>query len=174
MDDLSPAMAIEGRILTLRGCQVMLDADLAQCYGVETRALKQAVKRNPVRFPEHFAFSLAREEWDGVITICDNPDRFRFAPAPPIAFTEHGVLMAATVLKSDRAVLVSIRIIEAFVKLRAVLLTHADLAAKVASIEITLRDHGEKLQVFQEIVLPLLSVNQMPRRRIGFDFPPPE
>ena len=96
--------AIRSRILTVRGVQVMLAPDLADLYQVETRSFNQAVKRNIKRFPENFRFQLTKAELDEVITNCDNPDRLRFSPQTPYAFTEQGIAMLSGVLNSDVAV----------------------------------------------------------------------
>jgi hypothetical protein len=95
---------ISRRIHTIRGHRVMLDADLAELYGVTTKSLNQAVKRNTGRFPEDFAFRLAAEEKEEVVTKCDSLSRLKFSPVLPFAFTEHGAIMAASVLNSKRAV----------------------------------------------------------------------
>src|SRR2546430_13881545 len=105
-------------ILTIRGCKVLIDADLADIYGVETRALNQAVKRNSERFPRDFIFQLSAEEKLKVITNCDHLARLKFAKSLPIAFTEHGALMAATVLNSPQAVAMSVYVVRAFIQMR--------------------------------------------------------
>jgi hypothetical protein len=109
--DLIPMERILKAILNIRGQRAILDADLAALYGVSTKVLNQAVKRNIERFPPDFMFSLTPTEKAEVVTNCDHLSRLRFSPALPNAFTEHGALMAANVLKSDRAVRASIQII---------------------------------------------------------------
>lgn len=109
------AMPIENRILTLRGKQVMIDRDLAELYGVETKVLNQAVKRNVERFPEHFRFQLSNQEKDELVTNCDRFNGLKHSSVNPFAFTEQGVAMLSAVLKSETAVYTSIRIIDAFV-----------------------------------------------------------
>lgn len=109
---------IKSRIHTIRDVQVMLSPDLADLYQVETRAFNQAVKRNEERFPPSFRFQLTKEELREVITNCDNPDRLRFSPQTPYAFTEQGVAMLSGILNSAVAVRTSIRIMEAFVAMR--------------------------------------------------------
>lgn len=98
-----PAERVERRILLIRGQRVMLDADLAELYGVPTKVLNQAVKRNSDRFPPDFMFRLTRREKDHVVTNCDHLRKLKFSPALPCAFTEHGALMLASVLNSRRA-----------------------------------------------------------------------
>ena len=102
--------SIERIILSLRGERVILDADLAVLYGVSTKALNQAVKRNLERFPTDFLFQLTAEEKSEVVTACDHLARLRFSPNLPYAFTEHGVLMAANVLNSQRAIKASVQV----------------------------------------------------------------
>ena len=104
------AMPIENRILTLRGKQVMIDRDLAELYGVETKVLNQAVKRNVERFPEHFRFQLSNQEKDELVTNCDRFNGLKHSSVNPFAFTEQGVAMLSAVLKSETAVYTSIRI----------------------------------------------------------------
>ena len=127
--------AIRSRILTVRGVQVMLAPDLADLYQVETRSFNQAVKRNIKRFPENFRFQLTKEELEEVITNCDNPDRLRFSPQTPYAFTEQGIAMLSGVLNSDVAVQVSIRIMNTFVSMRKALASIAPLLARIDATE---------------------------------------
>lgn len=116
---LAPAF-VDPRILTIRGEKVMLDADLAAVYGVATKALNQAVKRNGERFPSDFRFQLTKAERDEVVTNCDHLRSLRFSPVRPWAFTEHGAIMAASVLNSPRAVEMSLFVVRAFIRLREV------------------------------------------------------
>jgi hypothetical protein len=149
----------------------MLDSDLAELYQVETRALNQAVKRNPNRFPEDFMFQLTKEElenWRSQIVI-SNPAAKRSLRQPPYAFTELGVAMLSSVLSSDRAIVVNIAIMRAFVKLREVMATHKDLAQKVEALERKYKDHDEEIQVIFKAIKKLLEPPpQSPKRRIGF------
>ena len=126
---------IKSRIHTIRGEQVMLSPDLADLYQVETRAFNQAVKRNEERFPPSFRFQLTKEELREVITNCDNPDRLRFSPQTPFAFTEQGVAMLSGILNSAVAVRVSIRIMETFVAMRKALASIAPVMARLAEAE---------------------------------------
>src|SRR6266446_3992806 len=112
-------LPLEECILTVRGEKVILDADLADLYEVTTKALNQAIKRNAARFPNDFTFSLTATEKAEVVTNCDHLARLRFSPVLPRAFTEHGALMAATVLNSPRAVAMSLFVVRAFVRMRA-------------------------------------------------------
>ena len=113
-----PVEKITGKIYFIRKEKIILDSDLAELYGVETRVLKQAVKRNLDRFPEDFMFKLTESEWSELITICDNLGNRKFSPTTPFAFTEQGVAMLSSVLNSKRAIQVNIAIMRAFVQLR--------------------------------------------------------
>ena len=126
---------IRSRIFTIRGVQVMLAPDLADLYQVETRVFNQAVKRNMKRFPGNFRFQLTKAELEEVITNCDNPDRLRFSPQLPFAFTEQGIAMLSGVLSSDTAIEVNIRIMNAFVAMRRALATVAPLLARIEATD---------------------------------------
>jgi len=175
MTDPIKSPGIEAHIFTIRGQQVMLDADLAQLYGVQTRRLNEQVRRNMDRFPEPFMFQLTHEETVNLksqnatsSSETGTTSGWGGRRKLPLAFTEYGVLMLANVLKSGRAVDVSIRIIESFVRIRAALLAAPDLAKKVAEIEAKLAGFQDQLDAFQGIVLPLLTVHQLSKRKIGF------
>ena len=128
-------LSVRSRIYTVRGVHVMLAHDLADIYQVSTSVFNQAVKRNEERFPENFRFQLTKAELDEVITICDNPDRLRFSPALPYAFTEQGIAMLSGVLKSDVAVQVSIRLMNTFVAMRRTLASIAPLLTRIETAE---------------------------------------
>jgi hypothetical protein len=135
-------------ILTIRTERVILDADLARLYGVETRALNQAVKRNIDRFPEDFLFQLNQDEKTEVITICDHLHGLRFSKSLPFAFTEHGALMAANVLNSPEAVTMSVYIIRAFIKVREQLAANWAILKRLAEIDKSLLLHDNALGTF--------------------------
>ena len=126
---------IRSRIFTIRGVQVILAPDLADMYHVETRIFNQAVKRNLKRFPDNFRFQLTKEELEEVITKCDNPDRLRFSPQLPFAFTEQGIAMLSGVLNSDIAIQVNIRIMNTFVAMRRALATVTPLLAMIEATD---------------------------------------
>jgi hypothetical protein len=126
---------VERRILLIRGQNVMLDFDLAELYGVETRALKQAVRRNPDHFPVDFMFELSPAEVETLVSQNVIPTRGKLGGATPMVFTEQGVAMLSSVLRSPRAVQVNIAIMRAFVRLRALLMSNADLARKLLALE---------------------------------------
>ena len=156
-------------ILMLRGLPVLIDADLSRLYGVETRALNQAVRRNPDRFPKDFFFQLTAAEKAEVITNCDHLKNLKFSKALPYAFTEHGALMAANVLNSPEAVKMSVFIIRAFLKQRVALSANAAILKRLAEIDKTLLIHDRALRDVYQKLLPLLQPPPPPpRRRIGF------
>lgn len=162
---------IQTKIYEVRGQKVMLDFDLADMYEVENRALKQAVKRNLDRFPADFMFQLSKNEWQELITNCDNlPEGVKFSPATPFAFTEQGVAMLSSVLKSKKALQVNIAIMRAFVFMRQYALNHKDLTDKLKELE-TKYDKQFK-DVYEAINYLVkkdkLQTAQKERKRIGY------
>jgi hypothetical protein len=157
---------VERKILLLRGERVMIDADLAALYGVPTKALIQAVKRNPGRFPADFMFQLSAEEHAALRsqTVTSNATRGGRRTAP-YAFTEQGVAMLSSVLRSPRAVHVNVEIMRAFVRLREILSTHADLARKLAALE---KKYDSQFRVVFDAIRELMAPPAEPRRAIGF------
>lgn len=153
------------RILHVRGQNVMLDYDLAGLYGVETRALKQAVRRNPDRFPKDFMFELTDAEIDFLVSQNVIPGRGKFGGAAPMAFTEQGVAMLSGVLRGARAVQANIAIMRAFVRLRRMLLSNAELARKLSALE---AKYDEQFKVVFDAIRGLMAPPERPRRRIGF------
>ena len=187
--EIVPAQRIAQKILYLRGQKVMLDYDLAALYGVETRVLNQAVKRNAARFPDDFMFRLNAEEMRSLrsqIVILDrqgaeneaiasNRSQFvtgslkhREKKSRPYAFTEQGVAMLSSVLNSARAVKVNIAIMRAFVKLRETLETNRELARKFAELEKHVGKHDVKIDAILEAIRQLMAPPEKPRREIGF------
>ncbi len=143
----------------------MLDFDLATLYGVETRALKQQVKRNQVRFPEDFMFQLTKSEWNELITNCDKLSlNLRHLPAPPLAFTEQGVAMLSSVLKSQKAILVNIGIMRTFVQLRKLIYTNKELTIRVDKLE---KKYDKKLKLVFTIIKEMMET-PIERKPIGF------
>jgi len=150
MNILIPTETIEKRIFLIRGQKVMLDRDLAQMYRVETRTLNQAVRRNLVRFPDDFMFSLTREEIRDLSQIVISSG-FKHAPNV-FAFTEHGIAMLSSVLRSKRAIQINIAIMRAFVKLRQILATHKELAQRLGELEERMdRKDREIISLFEAI-----------------------
>lgn len=165
---LIPVSTIAQRILFLRGQKVMIDADLAELYGVETKALNQAVKRNIERFPPEFMFQLTKTEKNEVVTFCDHLNRLRFSPSLPYAFTEHGALMLGNVLKSPRAIEVSLLVVKTFVRLREMLASHKDLELKLNELEQKFAEHDEAIVQLVEAIRQLMRHPESANRSIGF------
>ena len=159
---------IQNKIFEVRGCRVMLDLHLAELYQVETRALKQAVKRNIDRFPSDFMFELSKDEWSGLITNCDKfPDNIRHTPTPPMAFTEQGVAMLSSVLRSKVAIEVNISIMRAFVLMRQMVIGYEELLKRIEELEVsTDAQFNELYQAHTQLLSQ--SQQQRERRPIGF------
>ncbi|WP_085536587.1 ORF6N domain-containing protein [Massilibacteroides vaginae] len=161
---------IQNKIFEIRGQRIILDFDLAELYEVETRALKQAVKRNINRFPSDFMFELTKNEWQEVITICDNlPQTVKFSPALPFAFSEQGVAMLSSVLRSQKAIDINISIMRAFVALRQYALGYAELNRKLEDFMIeTNMQFSDIYQALTELASKKEEESK-PRKRIGFN-----
>ncbi len=185
MKDLIPTERIEQAIFLIRGQKVLLDADLALIYGVPTKGLNQAVKRNLRRFPSDFLFRLTAEELETIqlqITVGSNrsqivtgSQKHRDPRFLPYAFTEHGAIMAANVLNSRRAVQMSVFVVRAFIKMRSILTDTRDLARKLAALEKELKGrldvHEATIVTILQRVMDILdppAVPQPPKPRIGF------
>ena len=158
---------IENRIFVIRGHKVMLDFHLAELYGVEAKALKRATRRNVDRFPHDFMFELTDEEYD-ILRSQFGTSSWGGRRYSPYAFTEQGVAMLSSVLRSQRAIHVNIEIIRAFVKLREILSTHKELAFKLKQLETKVERHDEELQTIFEAIRQLMSIPEKPKRPIGF------
>jgi hypothetical protein len=157
---------IERSILWIRAQRVMLDADLAFLYGVPTKVLNQAVRRNRERFPKDFMFRLTRREKAKVVTDCDHLARMKFSATLPHAFTEHGAIMLASVLNSPKAIEVSLQVVRTFVRLREVLASHAELSRRLDEME---KRHDRRFtQVFAALRELLETPAPGERKRIGF------
>jgi hypothetical protein len=170
---MKPKKPIESLILTLRGQKVILDADLAELYGVPTKVFNQAVKRNADRFPEDFCFQLTLEEAEVVrrlrsqIVTLKRGQNIKY---PPHAFTEHGAIMAATILNSPEAVAMSVFVVRAFMQMREQLAANAALLKRLAEIDKTLLQHDSALRTIWTKLQPLLAPPPEPlKRRIGFN-----
>ncbi len=164
-----PIGRIENRILLIRGEKVIVDADLAKFYGVPTKRLNEQVKRNKARFPKDFIFQLSVEEKAELVANCDHLKNLKYSKALPYAFTEHGAIMAASVINSKRAVEVSVYIVRAFVRLRRVIAEHKELSRRIVQIERHLADHDEQIIELIKTIKQLLKPEPPPKkRRIGF------
>lgn len=160
---------IEQRILLIRGEKVIIDSDLAEFYNVPTKRLNEQIKRNKKRFPDDFMFQLTDNEKSEVVANCDHLTKLKYSKALPYAFTEHGAIMAASVLNSTRAVEVSVFIVRAFVKLRKAIAAHKELANKIAQLERRLTDHDEQIIALVHAIKQLMNPEPPPKkRRIGF------
>lgn len=184
MKIMKPKKPIESPILTIREQRVILAPDLADLYGVETRVLNQAVKRNAERFPEDFIFQLTAGEFsalkdagkvsgDGRVALRSQIvilEPGRHAKYPPFAFTEHGAIMAATVLNSPEAVAMSVFVVRAFMQMREQLAANAAILKRLAEIDKTLLEHDSSLRAIWTKLQPLLAPPpEPPRHRIGFN-----
>ncbi|MFH1664856.1 MAG: ORF6N domain-containing protein [Candidatus Omnitrophota bacterium] len=166
--NMIPRETIENRILLIREKKVMLDSDLAKMYGVLTKSLNLAVKRNIARFPEDFMFQLSKQESESL--------RFHFETSKrggrrycPYAFTEHGILMLSSVLKSERAIQVNIAIMRVFVKLKEMLSTHKDLVCKLDELERKVENQDKEIHYIFEAIRQLMAPPPAkPKRTIGF------
>jgi hypothetical protein len=160
---------IEPRILLVRGQKVIVDTDLALLYGVPTKRLNEQVKRNRRRFPADFVFQLTTVEKDEVVANCDHLSKLKFSPGLPYAFTEHGAIMAASVLNSARAIEVSVLVVRTFVKLRELLATHKELAHKLAELERKVGSHDEAIRSLLGAIRQLMAPPPEPKKgKIGF------
>ena len=165
MRDNALAIQVERRIYLIRGEKVMLDFELAELYRVETRALKQAVRRNADRFPGDFMFKLNANEMGSLVSQNVIPSRGNFGGARPMAFTEQGVAMLSSVLRSPRAVQVNIAIMRTFVRLRKMLLSNAGLARKLNALE---KKYDAQFKIVFDAIRELMRPPEKPKARIGF------
>ena len=163
-----PPERIERRILLIRGQKVMLSTDLAELYGVAPRVLVQAVKRNQERFPDDFMFQMTRAELANLKSQIVTSSWGGARRATPYAFTEQGVAMLSSVLRSPRAVQVNIAIMRAFVKLREILASHRDLARRLDQME---NKYDAQFKVVFDAIRELMTPPKKPRHRIGFGAP---
>jgi len=160
-----PAERIENAILFIRSEKVILDSDLARLYGVTTKRLNEQAKRNRERFPEDFMFKLTSGEKAEVVANCDHLKKLKFSPVLPFAFTEHGAIMAANVLSSKGAVQASVQVVRAFIRLRQMLASNAELAHKLSEIE---RKYDAQFKVVFDAIRQLMTPPEPQRKQIGF------
>jgi phage regulator Rha-like protein len=157
--EIVKSQIIEERIFLIRGKRVMIDRDLAELYGVETKYLNRQVRRNKERFPETFMFRLNRRERDELVTICHRLYKLKHSSVMPLAFTEHGVAMLSSVLNSERAIKISIGIIETFIKLRQTLNMNKHLADKLAELEKKIEKHDDEIKLIFDAIRELTTIN---------------
>jgi len=163
-----PQVHIEQKIYFIRGHKVMLDKDLAILYGVKPIRLREQVKRNRKRFPEDFMFQLNQKEIDSMVSQNAIPSRKHLGGHNPYVFTEQGVAMLATVLNSERAILVNIAIMRAFVRLREMVSTHKELAQKLGQLERKIKSHDEDIRLIFEAIKQLMTPPETKKAKIGF------
>jgi hypothetical protein len=160
---------IQQRILLVRGHKVIVDADLAEAYGVETRRLNEQVRRNSDRFPQDFVFQLTADEKAEVIANCDHLRNLKFSKSLPLVFTEHGAIMAAGVLNTPRAVQVSVFVVRAFVKLREMVRDYEELSGKISQLERRISGHDKQILAIVDAIKRLMAPELPPKKRqIGF------
>lgn len=169
-DAVETVQRIENRILMIRGHKVVLDADLADLYGVPTKRLNEQVKRNAERFPEDFVFQLTEEEVESLRSQIATSNTSRGGRRyRPYAFTEHGAIMAANVLNSASAIRMSVYVVRAFVRLREILASNRMLAEKFAELERKVASHDGHIRSLFEAIRQLMRPPAAPGRRIGFE-----
>ena len=169
-----PDEVIMNKIYLIRGVKVMLDRDLAEIYGIETKVLKQAVRRNIKRFPEDFMFQMSKEEmfnWRSQI-VTSNSDKMGLR-YPPYCFSKHGVIMLASVIHSERAIQINIQIVRIFTKMREMLSSNKDILHKLESMQIQIENHDNQLLVLFKCLEQMEAdkqqmEDQKNRKRIGF------
>lgn len=158
------------KIHWIRQCKVMIDSDLAELYGVETKVLKQAVKRNLLRFPSDFMFELTKEEFDHLRSqfVTSSDQNWGGSRYLPMAFTEQGLAMLASILKSETAINVHIKIIRVFTKLRSLLSNNKDILLQLNELGKKVDGHDENIQVIFEYLRKMIQEPEVKRARIGF------
>lgn len=171
MSDLIPVERIESKIFLIRGQKVMVDRDLAKLYGVPTKRLNEAVKRNAARFPGEFMFQLSEKEKSELVANCDRFGPLKHSTSLPYAFNEQGVAMLSSVLNSERAIQINVLIIKTFVRLRQLISSHKELARKVEELEKKYSKHEIEITAFFKLLKRLMEpagTEEKPKRRIGF------
>lgn len=164
-NQIIPAEVVEKRILLILGQKIMLSVHLADLYGVQTRVLNQAVKRNIRRFPHDFMFQLNSDEAEWPVSQNVIPHRKHYGGSPPYAFTEQGIAMLSSVLRSERAIQVNIAVMRTFVKLHEILSTRKDLARKLYELE---KKYDKQFAIVFKAIRELMEPPEEPKREIGF------
>ena len=164
-NQIMPFGRIQNAILNIRGQKVMIDRDLADLYGVETKRLNEQVKRNIKRFPIDFMFQLTSDEKNEVVANCDHLQVLKYSSTNPYAFTEHGAVMLASILNTETAVQTSVLVVRAFVQLRKLLLTNEEMAQKINDLE---RKYDGQFDLVYKALKQLIEKPKPARRQIGF------
>ena len=161
---------ILNRIYVVRGEKIMLDRDLAELYGIQTRGLKQAVKRNKERFPKDFMFAMTSKEIDGMVSQNVIPSKSYFGGAAPFCFTEQGVTMLSCILNSKTAIEVNLRVVRVFVKMREYALTHKEILLQLAKLEKEVKGSSKDIENIFAVLKELIAkeAKPTPRNKIGF------
>lgn len=171
-EEISPAIipneVIVNKIYLFRGVKVMLDSDLAELFGVDTKRLKEQVRRNIERFPEHFMFELTKEENEVLRSQFVTLEQGKYSKYLPFAFSEHGILQLSNVLKSKQAVEVSIKIIDVFVQLRTMVLSNTEIRLEVEKIKKKVDNQDRNIEVIFRYFDELLEQKEKPRKEIGY------
>ena len=169
-NEIIPLERIAHRILLIRNQKVIIDADLADLYGVTTKRLNEQIKRNNERFPTDFVFQLTKDEKLGVVAICDHLANLKFSRTNPFAFTEHGAIMAASVLNSPKAIEVSVLVVRTFAKLRQMFVTNSKLRHQLTELENRLDSHDEAIKTLVATIRQLMTVPEARSNKhpIGF------
>jgi hypothetical protein len=167
MESNLPQETVINKIYEIRGQQVMLDADLAELYGVETRVLNQGVKRNPLKFPSDFMFELTEKEWQNLKSQ-NVTSSWGGRRKIPTVFTEQGVAMLSGVLKSDRAALVNVQIMRAYSKMKKLILTHKDILLEMEELRKKIGGQDEKIDLIFNYLQQFIQQQETPRKEIGY------
>ena len=169
MGELIRQEIIEQKIFVVRGHKVMVDRDLAELYGVETKYLNRQVRRNKLRFPSEFMFQLNKKEKNELVTICHRFETMKHSTMLPYVFTEHGVAMLASVLNSERAIKIGIIIVKTFVKLRQILSNQKDFSFKLRELEKRIEQHDADIEAILTAIKQLLEPPSVKEKKIiGF------
>ena len=173
IEKIIPEEIIAEKIFVIRGQKVMVDSDLADLFEIPTKRLNEQVKRNIKRFPSHFMFKITEEEKKKVVAICDHLQKLKFSPYLPRVFTEHGVVMLASILNSDRAISASVKIVETFINMRRILRMHENLLTKFENLEQRVSLQDENILLLFDMLRSLEQDHQdeeefRQRKRIGF------
>jgi hypothetical protein len=159
---------LKNKIYILRGQKIMLDRDLAELYGAQPKRLREQVKRNLNRFPKNFMFQLSKSEVEIMVSQFVIPSLQHLGGTLPYAFTEHGILMLANILKSDKAIKMSVRIIEIFVKMRELLSTHKDILLQLEKLEKQVGENSSDIHMIFSALKKLLDPERPPMEKVGY------
>jgi hypothetical protein len=163
-----PDEVIMDKILLIRDQKVMIDCDLAELFDVPTKRLNEQVKRNIKRFPSNFMFQLIKEEKDQVVANCDHLQKLKFSPYLPYVFTEHGAVMLANILNSERAIQASVKIVEIYIKMREMIQLNKELLLKMEKLEQTVINQDAKISEVFKYLEKFVDIQDKPRKEVGY------